>query len=137
MSIHAESGRADFPERDERRSIPMNACPPGLSKSGMEAGRQPIDELMNRRGWTNHDLVNAMAGTGLTHKQVAKARRGRMLTLRMQEKILRAINQLAAAGIPVRREECFNYGGKQAKQPKGNRHEHGHPGACGGVSSDQ
>lgn len=82
-----------------------------MSKPDMDTGRQPIDDLMLRRGLSNHDVVAAAAGSGLTHKQVAKARRGRRLTSRVQEKILCAINQLSA-DQPIRHEECFNYRGR-------------------------
>lgn len=111
MSFHAESGRAQPEAKLPHHADPVNARPQGLSNLEMEAGPQPLDALMLQRGWTNHDVVNALVGTGLTHKQVAKARRGRRLTLHMQEKILRAINCLAA-DTPVRREECFNYQGR-------------------------
>lgn len=55
----------------------------------------------------------ALAGPGLlTHKAVAKARRGRKLTMRMQEKIVRALNAAGRREPPYRRDECFNYRGR-------------------------
>lgn len=89
----------------------MNAASAPGSKEGMEAGLQPIDALMLQRGISNHDLVAAV-DTGLTHKQVLKARRGRRLTLHLQDKVVAAINQLAPEGGAVRREDCFNYRGR-------------------------
>lgn len=111
MSADAKTGRS----KDGQNRLPpnlVNATRSGLSKSDMEAGVQPLDALMLARGWTNHDLVNALVGAGLTHKQVAKARRGRRLTSHLQEKILRAINRLAGAETPLRREHCFTYKGR-------------------------
>lgn len=90
----------------------MNGSAFGLSKLGVDAGLQPIDALLLRRGLSNHDLVSAAAGSGLTHKQVAKARRGRRLTLHLQDKIVAAVNQLAGDQGHVRREDCFNYRGR-------------------------
>jgi Holliday junction resolvasome RuvABC ATP-dependent DNA helicase subunit len=79
---------------------------------GMEAGVQPLDGLLSSLGLSNHDLV-AAAGPGLlSHKMVAKARRGRKLTMRLQEKITRALNTAARREKPIRRDECFNYRGR-------------------------
>lgn len=78
--------------------------------SPMEAGVQPLDALMTSLGWHNHELV-VRCPAGLTHKAVQKARRGRRITRRMQQKILDAVN--AAAG--ERRYELgalFNYRGR-------------------------
>ncbi len=75
----------------------------------MEAGVQPLDCLMAEAGMRNHDLVAASAD-GLTHKQVAKARRGRKVTLRMQAKVLAAWN--AARGEERELGELFNYRGR-------------------------
>ena len=57
----------------------------------------------------NHDLV-AASDDGLTHKQVAKARRGRKLTLRLQRKVLAAWNAARGEGREV--GELFNYPGR-------------------------
>ena len=75
----------------------------------MEAGPQPLDELMEGAGMRNHDLVAASAD-GLTHKQVAKARRGRKLTLRLQSKLLSAWNTARGEGREL--GELFNYRGR-------------------------
>ena len=75
----------------------------------MEAGIQPLDALMVEAEMRNHDLV-ASSSDGLTHKQVAKARRGRKITLRMQRKLLAAWN--AARGEEREIDELFNYRGR-------------------------
>ena len=54
-------------------------------------GEQPLEELMKRWNLTNHDLV-AISTEQLTHKQVQKARQGRQLTLKMMQKVCRALN---------------------------------------------
>lgn len=91
----------------------MSILPPIESKPvDMEAGVQPLDGVLESLGLSNHDLV-ALAGPGLlTHKAVAKARRGRKLTMRMQEKIVRALNAAGRREPPYRRDECFNYRGR-------------------------
>ena len=105
----AAAGRSGI---DPNPSILVNGGEPQLSESGMEAGIQPIDAFMLRRGLSNTDLVAAAAGSGLTHKQVAKARRGRRLTVNLQDKILAALNRLPGQEPPLRREDCFNYRGR-------------------------
>ena len=77
--------------------------------SDMEAGVQPLDALMEEVPMRNHDLV-AASGEGLTHKQVAKARRGRKLTLRLQRKVLAAWNK--ARGEEREVGDLFNYQGR-------------------------
>ena len=59
----------------------------------MEAGVQPLDQLIVDAGLRNNDLVK-ISDNGLTHKQVSKARRGRKITRRMQLKVLSAWNRL-------------------------------------------
>ena len=58
----------------------------------MNAGVQPLDTLMETRGLKNHDLVAAAPELFLTHKEVAKARKGRRLTSHSQRRILTALN---------------------------------------------
>lgn len=76
----------------------------------MELGVQPIDALMTGLNLDNHTVVAACADGSLTHKVVAKARRGRRLTKRAQQKVLRAL-AAAAGGRAFRVEECFSYVG--------------------------
>lgn len=54
-------------------------------------GPQPIDAIMARWGISNHDLVDTSTEQ-LTHKQVQKARQGRQLTLKLMQKVVRALN---------------------------------------------
>lgn len=56
-----------------------------------EHGTQPLDGLMTSWGLGNHDLVD-VSTEQLTHKQVQRARSGRMLTLKMMQKVTRALN---------------------------------------------
>lgn len=80
----------------------------------MDMGVQPLDALMNGRGVSNHDLVAAAAGTGLTHKVVQKARKGRQLTARAQKKVLAACNAAFKTRElpPVEMADLFNYKGR-------------------------
>ena len=54
-------------------------------------GTQRIDSIMAAWGLENHDLVG-VSTEQLTHKQVQKARAGRQLTLKMMQKVARALN---------------------------------------------
>ena len=54
-------------------------------------GTQRIDSIMLAWGLENHDLVTVSLEQ-LTHKQVQKARAGRQLTLKMMQKVARALN---------------------------------------------
>ncbi|MDO5450330.1 MAG: hypothetical protein Q4F30_05520 [Akkermansia sp.] len=54
-------------------------------------GTQRIDSIMAAWGLENHDLVD-VSTEQLTHKQVQKARAGRQLTLKMMQKVARALN---------------------------------------------
>ena len=73
----------------------------------MDLGVQPIDELMTRLGLTNADLVKASAQM-LTFKMVQKARKGRRLTLNVQQKILNAI-RAARPENNITFKDLFNY----------------------------
>ncbi len=58
-----------------------------------EYGLQRVDTLMNLWHVDNHDLTEAVGEEEqLTHKQVQRARKGRRLTLKMMQKITRALN---------------------------------------------
>ncbi len=57
-------------------------------------------------GLNNHDLVAASVEQ-LTHKMVAKARRGRWMTMRLRLKVLRALNN--ATGREYALADLFNY----------------------------
>ena len=62
-------------------------------------GPQPLDRLMERWGFTNHQLVEASVEQ-LNHKQVQKARKGRQLTLHMMLKLTRTLNDAIIARLP-------------------------------------
>ena len=68
---------------------------------------QPIDRLMAKIGLTNADLVNASTEQ-LSFKMVQKARKGRPLSLHVQEKILKALLK-AKPDLKIRRRELFHY----------------------------
>lgn len=82
-----------------------------------DKGEQPLVAVLDAWGLENHDLVEA-SSTQLTHKQVQRARRGRMLTLSMMQKVTRDLNAAIAARLtkPERQEfadyrhrDLFNY----------------------------
>lgn len=79
----------------------------------MNAGPQPLDTLMDERGLKNHDLV-AVSTAHLTHKEVAKARKGRRLTINTQRRVLEAFNTcLRSQSLePVKVDVIFNYRGR-------------------------
>ena len=79
----------------------------------MDVGVQPLDAIMTEKGIKNHDLVAAVKPGTITHKQVQKARKGRRLTVHMQEKILEALNAYSAPDT-YGFEQVFNYRGKKS-----------------------
>jgi len=64
---------------------------------------------MADQGLSNHVIV-AASTEFLTHKVVQKARKGRRLTRRTQDKIVRALN-VASPGGDFTRGQIFNYEG--------------------------
>lgn len=65
-----------------------------MQRAGMserDRGPQPVDALMEAWGLASHDLVDASTEQ-LTHKQVQRARKGRVLSLAMMQKVTRAVN---------------------------------------------
>ena len=81
-------------------------------QNDMEAGVQPLDQLIVDAGLRNNDLVK-ISDNGLTHKQVSKARRGRKITRRMQLKVLSAWNSLIDHESVI--DDLFNYVGKYCR----------------------
>ena len=75
-------------------------------------GLQPLHQIMDERGWSNHDIVRAAPPGFITHKQVQKARKGRWLTANMRRKIEQAVNACAAPDSYTL-EELFTYRGKR------------------------
>ena len=80
-----------------------------MTNAAYNVGVQPLDRLMEEAGLTNHALV-AASGESLTHKVVNKARKGRRLTRRAQEQVVRAL-QGATGHVAWTREVVFNYEG--------------------------
>ncbi len=72
-------------------------------------GPQRIDAMMRQWGLDNHDLV-IVSSEQLTHKQVQKARQGRQLTLKMMQKVARALNVAIWNRLPADvRESYYEY----------------------------
>ena len=69
-------------------------------------GEQPIARLMQELGLKANDLVTASTEQ-ITHKMVARACKGRRLTLNAQSKVLRALN--LASGKNFGLGDLFNY----------------------------
>jgi hypothetical protein len=82
-----------------------------MTMEEMEAGVQPLDALLTRLGINNHAMVATSPGP-LTHKEVAKARKGRKLTARSQKRVIAALNATKAEGSPFAFEDAFNYIGR-------------------------
>ena len=80
----------------------------------MNVGAQPLDGLLDELGFSNHDVVDASTEQ-ITHKMVAKGRKGRRLTKNLQGKLLRALNAASAAAGSERTftlDDLFNYPGR-------------------------
>lgn len=71
-----------------------------------DKGTQPVDALMEAWGLSNHDMVDA-SPEQLTHKQVQRARKGRVLTLAMMQKVTRTLN--IAVWYRLKKEEREQY----------------------------
>lgn len=71
-----------------------------------DLGEQPIARIMDERGLRPHDLV-AASTEQITHKMVARARKGRRLTPNAQRKILNALNRIAGKAYGM--GDLFNY----------------------------
>ncbi len=74
-------------------------------------GAQPLDALMTEHAVNNHDLV-AASTEPMTHKAVARARKGRKLTPRMQRRMVTAFNvvlQQRGTELSFTLPQLFNY----------------------------
>ena len=69
-------------------------------------GPQPIEALLRHHNLTAQDLV-AASTEQITHKMVARARKGRRLTPNVQYKILHALNRAAHHAYPL--ADLFTY----------------------------
>ena len=89
-----------------------NSHEPGEMKNqDMDKGVQPLDKIMTDLGLTNAHLVDVSADQ-LTFRNVAKGRKGRRIKLRIQAKILRALNACSPQK-KFRFEDLFNYQGAE------------------------
>lgn len=77
-------------------------------KSVREFGPQPLDTIMAEAGVENHALVEA-SGEFLTHKEVAKGRKGRRLTPNLMGKIARALNRALPRDPAWQPRDLFTY----------------------------
>ncbi|MBF0122398.1 MAG: hypothetical protein HQL21_03180 [Candidatus Omnitrophica bacterium] len=68
---------------------------------------QPLDAVMGRLNLSNADLVHA-SREQLSFKMVQKGRKGKPLSLNIQNKILRAL-KAARPEEPVSLQDLFNY----------------------------
>lgn len=71
-----------------------------------EYGLQPLAALLDAKHVSNHQVVEASTEQ-LTHKMMAKACRGRFLSVKIRLKILRAVNALLKAEYSL--PDLFNY----------------------------
>ena len=78
-----------------------------MPENERELGEQPIHRLMNELNLENADLVSASTEQ-LTFKMVAKARKGRFLTMNVRLKVLRAF-QKATGNLSYSLDDLFNY----------------------------
>jgi hypothetical protein len=78
----------------------------------MYVGTQPLDALMTEKNIKNHDLVNVAPPGFITHKQIQKGRKGRRLTMHMQDKILDALNAFVKPES-YEFKDLFTYRGKK------------------------
>jgi len=69
-------------------------------------GEQPIAAIMMKHGLKAHDLVEA-SRVPMTHKLVARACKGRRLTVHSKKVVLEALQ--IATEYPYKVKETFNY----------------------------
>lgn len=71
-----------------------------------DLGEQPIAKIMAEQGLKPNDLVSNSAEQ-ITHKMVSRAIKGRRLNLKIQYRVLNALNK--AAGKQYALKDIFNY----------------------------
>ena len=71
-----------------------------------ELGEQPIAKIMAEHGFKPNDLVSNSTEQ-ITHKMVSRAVKGRRLNLKIQYRILNALNKTASNQYTLR--DLFNY----------------------------
>jgi hypothetical protein len=70
-------------------------------------GPQPLAHILEEHGLKHHDLV-AVSPVPITHKMVARAVKGRLLTPHSQQRILDALNATGKGDYTL--HDLFNYG---------------------------
>lgn len=78
----------------------------------MNVGTQPLDVVMTEKGIKNNDLVAIAPAGFINHKQIQKGRKGRRLTMHMQQKILDTLN-IYSAPESYEWADLFTYRGKK------------------------
>lgn len=91
---------------DEALAHALAYLPDAQPSSERDLGPQPLARLMTERGLAPADLV-AASSEQLTHKQVARAMKGRRLSANVMDKVLRAWNR-ATSGAAAR-ADLFDY----------------------------
>lgn len=76
------------------------------NKIERDLGEQPLAKIMAEHGFKSHDLVSNSTEQ-ITHKMVGRAVKGRRLNLKIQYRILNALNK--AAGKQYTLKDLFNY----------------------------
>ena len=76
------------------------------NKIERDLGEQPIAKIMAEYGFKSHDLV-INSTEQITHKMVARAVKGRRLNLKIQYRLLNALNK--ATGKQYTLKDLFNY----------------------------
>jgi len=71
-----------------------------------DLGEQPIARIMAEHGFKPHDLV-INSNEQITHKMVSRAAKGRRLNLKIQYRLLNALNK--AAGKQYTLKDLFDY----------------------------
>ncbi len=72
----------------------------------LDLGEQPIAKIMAQHGFKPNDLVSNSTQQ-LTHKMVSRAGKGRRLNLKIQYRLLNALNKAAAKQYILK--DLFNY----------------------------
>jgi hypothetical protein len=83
-----------------------------MSDIEMDVGVQPLDAIMTEKEIKNHDLVDVAPPGFITHKQIQKGRKGRRLSMHMQDKVHDALNAFVAPES-YEFKDLFNYRGKK------------------------
>jgi len=71
-----------------------------------DLGEQPLAKIMAKQGFKPNDLVS-ISTKQITHKMVARAVKGRRLNLKIQYRLLEALNKVAGKQYTLK--DLFNY----------------------------